>query len=360
MRRLRVYVGPFLLIAALAVVSASDAGAQHLRYKTKTKMNLEFLGFLGSLLDSEMVEEVSINGNVKRVDRKDASTITNLDTEQVISLNHKRKEYSVITFDEMVEMFKAATAYGDAKLEEAQADLEEMDESSEYKVTFDLRVEDTGKSKKVAGNKADQKVLIIETVFEPEDEAAADSLPSTALYAVNDIWLSDNVPEMRVNDEFNQKMGEIAQEEFTQSNMSTVISALLKSDPRVSEAMEKAQDGINELEGTTLLSVMHIVTVPPDMELDLELALGEKEKPKKKGGGFGSFLKDAAKAQGVNVGDDDEKSDDPPEQMTLFSMESRTEDISDKSRNADYYQIPNNYKEVEFELPQIMGQTDAQ
>ena len=102
MKRIRVHACPLLLIAVIAMVSISDADAQHLRYKTKTKMNLKSLGFLGSLLDSEMVEEVSINGNVKRVDRKDASTITNLDTEQIINLDHKRKEYSIMTFDEMV------------------------------------------------------------------------------------------------------------------------------------------------------------------------------------------------------------------------------------------------------------------
>ena len=167
-------------------------------------------------------------------------------------------------------------------MEEAEADLEELDESSEYKVTFDLRVEDTGKSKKVSGNKADQKVLIIETLFEPKDEAAADSLPSTALYAVNDVWLSKNVPEMRVNDDFNRKMAEIVQQEFTQSNMSTVISALLKADPRVSEAMEKAQEGIDELGGTTLLSVLHVVTVPARHGFGFGACAGRKGKTKKR------------------------------------------------------------------------------
>ena len=142
--------------------------------------------------------------------------------------------------------------------------------------------------------------------------------------------------------------------------MSTVLSALLKSDPRVAEALDKAQEGIDELDGFTLLSKMNIVTVPPDMDLDLALALGEKEKPKKKGGGFGSFIKQAAKAQGVDVGDDGEESDTPPEQITLFSTEARTEDISSKARDAKHYQIPSNYKEVEFELPKLMGDQDSQ
>lgn len=333
--------------------------AQHVRFKTKSKMNLEALGFLASFFDSEMVEEVSITGDVKRVDRKNNSTITNLDTEQIINLDHKRKEYSIITFDEMIEMFKTATAYSQTQIEEAKAKVDSTEEAIEYKVEFDLRVEDTGKTKKIDGRKAFQKVLIIETLFGAKDEAAVDTLPYTALYAVNDIWLSNDVPEMDVADAFNRKMGEIMQEEFASFNMSNIVSVLLKSDPRVADAMDKAQKGIDELDGTTLLSTMHIVTVPPGMELDLALALGEKKKPKKKGGGFGGFLKKSIQVQGVNVfGDDDEEEE--PEQKTLFSMISRTTNIKDKARDSKYYEIPSNYEEVKFELPNVMGSIETQ
>ena len=160
-----------VLCAAVSVCAASTADAQHLRYKTKSEMNLESLGFIGSLLDSEFVEEASISGNIKRVDRKDSSTITNLDTEEIINLNHKKKEYSVVTFEELMQAFKDATAYGQMQAADGSGGSGSGDDVPEYKVDFDLRVEDTGKSKKIDGVKAYQKVLIIETLFEPADEA---------------------------------------------------------------------------------------------------------------------------------------------------------------------------------------------
>ncbi len=358
MRRTSLLTRVLILLAGISVISSSTLVAQHVRYKTKTKMEIESLGFLGRLLNTELKEETSISGMVKRVDRKDNSTITNLETLEIINLNHKKKEYSVITIDEMMEMFKAATSYAEVSVEEGRAEMESDEDVPEYKVEFDLRVEDTGKEKKIGGHKTYQKVLIIETLFTPVDEAAADTLPSTSLYAINDLWLATDVPEMAVNDDFNRKLGEIMKQELTQGNMSAIISALLKSDPRVAEAMDKAKGAMEELEGTTLLSVMHVVTVPPDMELDLALALGEKEKPKKKGGGFGGFMKAAAKAQGIDVGDDEEQ-EKVPEQTTLFSMTSKTESISDKARKPEYYMVPDDYEEIEFELPKVMEALNA-
>lgn len=357
MRRTNPLASSLLLITVISAVllsSVATLNAQHVQYKTKSKMDLKALGFFARFLDSEMVEEVSISGNIKRVNRKNSSTITNLDTEQIINLDHKRKEYSIVTFDDMIAMFKDAAEYGEIQIEEARADIESNEDAPEYKVNFDLRVEDTGKSKKIDGKKAFQKVLIIETLFEPEDEAAADTLPSTALYAVNDLWLSDDVPEMKVNGDFNRRMGEIMQEQFSQMNMSNIVSALMKSDPRVSDAMDKAQEAIDELSGTTLLSTLHLVTVPPDMDLDLALALGEKKKPKKKGGGFGGFLKKSIQIEGFNISGDEDEEDKILEQKTLFSMISRTTDIKDKARKPDYYVIPDDYDEVEFEFPKLM------
>ena len=283
------------------------------------------------------------------------STITDLENRRIINLNHKKKEYSVITFEEMMEMFENAAAYGQSQAEQAKEDMESSEEMAQYDVDFDLRVENTGKTKKIDGNKAEQTVMIIETIFEPK-EGANDSLPSTKMYAINDTWMSDDVPEMKVAEQFHKDMAEAMEQEFTEMNIATILSSLLKSDPRVGSAMEKAKEEMMKMDGFPLASTMHIVTVPPGKELDLELALGEKEEEKSGGGfgGFGGLLKQAAKSQGVDMGDDEEGGE-PAEakQATLVSFESRTEDISDKSRDLDYYQIPTEYTEVEYERPEI-------
>jgi hypothetical protein len=93
------------------------------------------------------------------------------------------------------------------------------------------------------------------------------------------------------------------------------------------------------------------------MDLDWELAIGEKEEEKEGGGGFGGFMKQAAKAAGVDTGDDEEE-DSEPKQATLFSMERKIEDISDKERDLDYFQIPSDYEQVEYERPDFSRDMD--
>lgn len=339
-----------LFTVAASLLLAGTVDAQHLRYKTKSKMKIEGLGFLSGLLGGGQEEEVSVYGDYKRVDGDDMSTITDVEARRIIYLNHDKDEYSVVTFEEMAEMVDEMTAWGQEKVDEKGAEMEPDEETPEYNAEFDLKVHDTGKTEKIDGYESKQRIMIIETMFEPKDEAAADSLPSGSFYVVTDMWQADDIPEMEVEAEFNRKMGEALGREMMETDMASIMSQLLESDPRVGEAMEKAKEEVGNVEGMTLQSTMYFVTVPKGMELDWELAIGEKEEEKKSGGGIGGFLNQAAKAAGVDAGDDDE-GEAEPKQSTLFSMETTIDDISDKERDLDYYQIPDDYDQVEFERP---------
>jgi hypothetical protein len=320
-------------------------------------MKIEGLGFLSGLLGGEQKEKVSVYGHLKRVDEDDTSTITDVDNRRMIFLNHDKDEYSVMTFEEMAEMIDEMTAWGKAKVDEKKAEMEADEDVPEYTADFDLEVHDTGKKKKIDGNEAKQKVMIIETIFQPKDEAAADSLPSGSFYVVTDMWQAEDIPEMAVETEFNRSLGEAMGREMMETNMASVMSQLLESDPRVGEAMEKAKEELGNMEGVTLESTMYFVTVPAGMDLDWEQAIGEKEE-ENGGGGFGGFMKQAAKAAGVDAGDDDGEEKSEPEQATLFSMERKIEDISDKERDLDYYQIPSDYDQVEYERPDFSRDMD--
>ena len=162
---------PLVLLILLALGAGSVAEAQdgeHVRYKTKSKTRLEALGgFLAGMLDGETVEEVSITKGYKRADQKDTSTITDIPNRRIINLNHKEKEYSIITFEDMMAMVQEAGDYAQGRVDSVRQEMEEA-EAPEYTVDFKLTVNDTGKEKKFDGNKASQKVMIIETIFETE------------------------------------------------------------------------------------------------------------------------------------------------------------------------------------------------
>ena len=340
-----------VVLVALLIGICSTAEAQdgdQVRFKTKSKMRIESLGFLAGMLDSETVEEVSIAKGYKRADQKDTSTITDIPNRRIINLNHKEKEYSVITFEDMMAMLEEAGQYAQGRVDSARQDMADED-VPEYTVEFKLTVNDTGKEKKFDGKKAGQKVMVIETIFEPKD-ASADTLPSGSLFVINDMWLATDLPEMRVAEEFNRDLGEELNQELGQMNLASILSNVLKSDPRIGNAMEKAKEEMKKVDGYPLATTTIFVTVPAEKELDLELALGEK-KEEKSGGGFGGFGNIVKQAAGIDTGDDEQPKE--AKQSTVLKMEQWTEDISDKKRKMEYFRIPTNYDEVEYERPQL-------
>ena len=331
-----------VLILGLAVTTVD---AQDVRYKTTSKTELHVLGFLGGLFDGETKEEVSIKGYKMRSDGKDQSTIMDLDGERMITINHKKKEYSIITFAELAEMMSQMGTQMKAEAAEATPTTTEGD-APEYEVEFDLEVRDTGKSKKIDKYGTEQKVIILETRFKPKD-ASADTLPSGSLYAITDMWVADDVPEMEPAEAFQRRMAEVVQANVASMDMAGVINQLLDSYPQVGAAMERSNEEMAKVEGFPMATTMRLVSVPIDTDLDLELALGEKKKAKK-GGGFGGLLKKVAEAQ-VGIEGEDEKA--APEQKTLMSVHSTTDSITNKSRDAADFEPPSNYKEIEYESP---------
>ncbi|HEY5564155.1 MAG TPA: hypothetical protein VIL33_01100 [Rhodothermia bacterium] len=331
-----------VLVLGLAV---TNSNAQDVTYKTTTKTELHVLGFLGGLFDGETKEDVSIKGYKMRSDGKDQSTIMDLDGERMISINHKKKEYSIITFAELAEMMSQMGTQMQAEAAEATPTTTDGD-AQEYEVEFDLEVRDTGKSKKIDKYDTEQKVIILETRFKPKD-AAADTLPSGSFFAITDMWVADDVPEMKPAEAFQRRMAEVVQANVASMDMAGVINQLLDSYPQVGAAMERSHEEMAKVEGFPMATAMHLVAVPIDTDLDLALALGEKKK-EKKGGGFGGLLKKVAEAQ-VGIEGEEEKA--APEQKTILSAHATTHSISNKSRDAADFEPPSKYKEVEFESP---------
>lgn len=343
MYSMRSLVSRSVLALLLLSTVLGTASAQDVSYKTKSKTELHVLGFLGGLFNGETKQDVAIKGYKMRADEKDHSTITDLDGERFIQVNHKKKEYSVVTFAQMAEMMSSLGT----KMNDAEKPQMAEGDKPDYDVEFNLDVKNTGKTQKIDGYKTEEKVLILETRFKPKD-ASADSLPSGSIYAVTDMWLAGDIPEMGPAEAFQKRAAEVMQSNLESMDMAGVINQLLGSYPQVGAAMDRAKEEMTKVEGFPMVTTMHLVTVPSDKDLDLELALGEKKEEKKKGGGFGGFLKKMAEAQGVPAGGD-EKAE--AKQKTLLSVYSSTSDISNKSREASYFEPPSGYKEVEYQSP---------
>ncbi|HHL71081.1 MAG TPA: hypothetical protein ENJ29_01105, partial [Bacteroidetes bacterium] len=167
-----------LLAIALPVFAVTPGPDITLSQETK----MEFTGFLGRIMKmagagDPVVQTIYIKGNKKREDSYEKgklsnSTIIDLDKEQIIFIDHNRKRYSVMSFAEMKAMMERTTeSFADKQARRSE------EESPNISTEFELTVEPTGKSKKIAGYKAEGYILKMRTkaVAESVDESEGGS-----------------------------------------------------------------------------------------------------------------------------------------------------------------------------------------
>jgi hypothetical protein len=349
-----------LSISVLIMLTGSAAA--DVKYESKTKVKFE--GALGSMMNvlgklggapDEVMETVYVKADKMRTDSEDESTILDLDRNRYITLNHKDKTYMVVTFREMQERFQKmmeeAKEGKEAKEAPEKAEPSEKAEPATTDVKFDLSVDRTGETKKIDGHKADRVIMTLkaEATNVAPQESEQQGLEGT-LVTVTDMWMSKDVKGFDEVQEFQKKMGEsMGETVLAGGDMSGLMSAFQK-DPRMAAAMEKAKEESSKMEGISLLSTTYMVLVPKGVDYQQELVFGS-EKDEKKGGGFGGFGKLMKKAMESKLGaesEDEEKTPQEPKQTTVLTVTTALENISTDTQPASLFEIPSDYKEIQF------------
>ena len=306
----------FILICLFAVPQVS---AQTAHYKSETRFKVHSLGAMGKMMgnDKPSTNEQYISAtHMLSIDSKRTSSIFSIPDEKIISIDHKKKAYYEMSFDDFTSYFESIKADTQGKMDDAGV------ESSELK--FSVKVEDMGESAVIADYKADKKLVIMEIGFSA-DAVGDDGEMHRAegnMYTVSEVWVSKDVPGASVMNEFSQNYAEKVGEAFSRNNAGFgMMQQMFMTDGRMGPAMEQLAEEMKKLEGMPLRTISYIVMTPEGQELDVEAVLGQKQeesKKKKKRGGLGRFAKNALKSQGLNVGGSD------PEPAEMEAVSSQT------------------------------------
>jgi hypothetical protein len=302
----------------------------------------------GSLHDIQST--TSLSGHKLRVETADAATIIDVDAGRMTTIDHKRKTWSTMTFEEMVAAFEQAakSAEQSGRQEAAKKDAPKGDVKFKYKASVDR----PGQREKIAGSDAERVflTLTIEAEATPEGEKT-EQVGSLVLLV--DQWLSKDAPQIAAMEEFQRAYSQKVGQAFRPS--ADALKAAFASDPRIKVAFEASATELKKLSGISLRSTTHAVAVPAGMTFDRELALAggtkvasaeakSEEKPK---GGFRSLMgavknaaQDAAKSSNA------EKKDAPPQQATLLIVSDVVKSISRETVPASTFEVPAGYREV--------------
>ena len=199
---------------------------------------MQVMGKFSKSLSGESDTTQYYKGNRMATATKDITIVWDLDGEKITQVDHKKKEYSVITLAEMAE--------ASAKM------MEKMGQGSKdqgVQVNYKFSADRTGKKRMVAGSDAEQ--LILKLVVDMQDTK---NKGSAQYDVVSDLWMG-TVPGYAAVKEFQRKVGEKWADSFSTKG----TMAALASQPGMADGMKEASKKIGEMEGMPLLTVVRFV-----------------------------------------------------------------------------------------------------
>ncbi len=326
-----------IFILSLFFITTVYADQDAMSRKTKTK--LDFKGTLGFIMkaagaEKPIIQVETVAGNKHRVDTLDkkgkkveSSDIIDLDNELLITLNHKKKKYTQITFDEWRDMMEAGFGqFGNAGDFEEEAPEGEPETEVEFKA--DLSVEKTGEKKDFDGYDAEKMIMTIK--IEAEAEKQTETGTETGKGGVNVIstmWVSEKVDGVDVFDDFNRRFVEKLGMMPTIGGLKGVMDNLMSNNAELGEAMSQAGEELEKLDGTTWVNNTRYES------------WGEKKKMEDDDSGdipsFGGMAKGLFGKK---------KSKDKDKPNVLLESESTIKKIGSKSVADDFFQAPAKYK----------------
>jgi hypothetical protein len=134
---------------------------------------------------------VSFQGNRMLRKSADQATVIDLDQQTITTVNFAKKNYSVVTFEQLKQQMAAMSE----KMHSQKAD--------QPTPTFDVKVEDTGKTRTVNGNNTHETKMTM-TMSATDAKSGAQG----GMDVVSDMWIAPEVPGYGEARDFQRRMAE--------------------------------------------------------------------------------------------------------------------------------------------------------
>jgi hypothetical protein len=323
---------------------------------------------MGGAKMHDIQSTTSVAGHKLRTESEDVATIIDVDAGRFISIDHKKKTYTSMTFAEMAaRMQQAAQSIQQASQQAAQQQKADQAKAAKAapaakrdsnNVTFHYSVtaDRPGQHEKIAGYDAER---IFVTITIDADTAHEGQTPERAgsLVLLLDEYRSTNAPQIAAMQEFQraymQKVGEMFRPPVE------AVKSAYSFDPRIKEGFSAAAKEMAKVPGVSLRSVTYVAAVPAGMAFDRRLVLADagaaaadttkKDDAPKKGrfGGLMGALKSAAEE--ANKKPADNKSDNSDKQLkqgTLLSVNEEARNITTGAVPPGTFDPPAGYREI--------------
>ena len=335
--------------ALLATLLGSPMYAQDVQYTSVTKVDLgtglnAMMRLAGA---AEVKENTYIKGKKLRSDSDKQSLIFDLENNRYIILNHADKTYMSVPLSDMAMVATSAVRGMKADPSSSQLKGSAVDSAgNKADFTVDLKAEPTQERRNINGNDAQRLFITMVTDVDVTPQGETQAQNAGKLAVLMDVWNANTGPAsdaVRAWEKAASK--ELAAAAFgNRANLGPAFS----SNPKMAEAIKKANEEAQKAEGVAVKSTMHLVIVAPDQKFDRALALKETEgsgnadKPRGIRGMIGRAIESSAQQQSQQQTKREQQT-----QGTLAKVTTEITDVRSTSVPASMFEIPTGYRQIQ-------------
>jgi hypothetical protein len=303
-----------------------------------------------------IVSTVVVKGNRMMHVNKERTEIVDLDADTITVIDHVKKQYTTMTFEQMRQQMEAAMAKAKAQqAKQQQQPPPPSNDAQNVDVKFNVKVRNTGASKDVAGLSAKESIMTMTMDATDKTSGRTGSLAIT-----NDMYLAPDIPGYDEVREFYKryakKMGTVMS-----GAINTQMMAMMQQ-PAAGKGMADMVEEMSKLKGIPVLQIMRMGTTADGTPLPAasEAPLPAAPPPPSAGdvaketassaimnsipfGGFGKKKKQDPAPPAADSG-----TSASPAAAVLVETNTQMTSFSQASVDAAQFNPPAGYKQVEF------------
>lgn len=228
---------------------------------------------------------VLVKGNRMAHINPDTTEIIDLDQETITNIDHAKKTYTVVTFQEM----KAAMEEAARKAQEqqqAQAPKQPASNTPTPEVHFKVTVTNTGASKPVAGLSSAESILKMSVEANDQKSGQTGNMAMT-----NDMWMVPEIPGYEQVRDFQQRLALKMGSLFSGPMHSLMSPQMLNAQPGMFTGMSDMAKEMSKIKGVPVSQIMRMGSTADGSPLP---AASEAPLPQSNGPTVGSVADQAA------------------------------------------------------------------
>jgi hypothetical protein len=196
---------------------------------------------------------ILLKGNRMAHINPDSTEIIDLNQETITRMDHAKKQYTVVTFEEMKAAVEEAMRKAQAQPQQAPAP-QPTSSARPPELKFKVTVTNTGVTKQVAGLSAAESILKMSAEAKDQQSGQTGNIAIT-----NDMWMVPEIPGYSEVRDFNSRMAAKMGNMFN-GTMPNMSPQMLSAQPGIYSGMADMAKEMSKLKGVPVSQIMRMGT----------------------------------------------------------------------------------------------------